>query len=152
MEPYPKIRIRNLNDDISASIESLKADRSRIRASRAIVDKALKDGKTYYSINTGFGILSNKRVSESELKKLQYNLLISHAVGVGELIPKDISRLMLALKIHSLGLGPPVIRMAASTISTVLFCTACRMVANAATNTIWNSDVPTTTLVGILSR
>jgi histidine ammonia-lyase len=105
MKPVTQVRIRNLNDDIAASIARLKVDRSRIRASRAIVDKALKDGKTYYSINTGFGILANKRISDNELKKLQYNLLISHAVGVGELIPKDISRLMLALKIHSLGLG-----------------------------------------------
>jgi histidine ammonia-lyase len=105
MKPDNWIRVRHLEKDAAASMSKLKANRSKVRASRAIVDKALNDGNTYYSINTGFGVLVNKRINNNELKKLQKNLLISHAVGVGDLIPKDITRLMMMLKIHSLGLG-----------------------------------------------
>lgn len=105
MKPENWIRLKHLYNDAAVSMSMLKADRGRVQNSRKIVEKALDDGNTYYSINTGFGVLANKRIGNSELKKLQRNLLISHAVGVGELIPKDISRLMLILKIHSLGLG-----------------------------------------------
>ncbi|HEX6982974.1 MAG TPA: histidine ammonia-lyase [Balneolaceae bacterium] len=99
------ISVSNLYSDLADSIEGLKSDPSPIKKSRAVVDEALKDGSAYYGINTGFGILANKRVGDQQLKQLQRNLILSHSVGVGDLIPKDISRLMLQLKIHALGLG-----------------------------------------------
>lgn len=99
------IRIETLYEDLGARMEALRADAGAVRASRAVVDAALQDGKTYYGINTGFGALANRRVGAEDLKKLQENLLLSHSVGVGELIPKEISRLMLQLKVHALGLG-----------------------------------------------
>jgi len=83
----------------------LRADDSSVAESRKIVEAALKDGKAHYGINTGFGILANKRISDQDLKNLQRNLILSHAVGVGNSIPKEISRLMLQLKIHALGQG-----------------------------------------------
>ncbi len=73
--------------------------------SRKVVDNALKDGNAYYGINTGFGALAGKRVNDSDLKQLQRNLVLSHSVGVGNLVPKEISRLMLQLKIHALAIG-----------------------------------------------
>ena len=100
-----KITISNLYDDLSKSIAHLKEDKTTIRSARAIVDNALDRDDPMYGINTGFGALANKRVSEEQLEQLQRNLILSHSVGVGELIPKDISRLMLQLKIHALGLG-----------------------------------------------
>lgn len=100
-----KITIANLYRDLSRSISSLKNDKSSIRRSRAIVEEALDRDEPMYGINTGFGALVNKRVSDKQLKQLQRNLILSHSVGVGELIPKDISRLMLQLKLHALGLG-----------------------------------------------
>ncbi|MGA1465246.1 MAG: aromatic amino acid lyase, partial [Balneolaceae bacterium] len=99
------IRIETLYEDLGARMEALRADAGAVRASRAVVDAALQDGKTYYGINTGFGALANRRVGAEDLKKLQENLLLSHSVGVGELIPKEISQLMLQLKVHALGLG-----------------------------------------------
>ena len=72
------ISIRNLDTDCHRSIEHLKQDRSRLLASRAIVENALNDGKVYYSINTGFGVLANKLINQQELTKLQTNLLLSH--------------------------------------------------------------------------
>lgn len=99
------ISISNLYKDLEVSIESLKDDKSSILNSRAIVEEALKADEPLYGINTGFGALANKRVNSEQLKQLQRNLILSHSVGVGDLVPKDISRLMLQLKIHALGIG-----------------------------------------------
>jgi histidine ammonia-lyase len=99
------ISIENLYDDLSARIAELKKDKSAVSRSRAIVEEALNRDEPMYGINTGFGALANKRVGEKQLKQLQRNLILSHSVGVGDLIPKEISRLMLQLKIHALGLG-----------------------------------------------
>jgi len=72
---------------------------------RAIVDEALTKNEAFYGINTGFGALATKRIGADQLKQLQRNLILSHAVGTGDLISKEISRLMLQLKIHALGIG-----------------------------------------------
>ncbi len=101
---YP-LHIATLYDDVARSPEALRRDPARVRRSREIVDRALEDGKAYYGINTGFGALAQQRIPDDQLETLQRNLLLSHAVGVGTLVPKDISRLMLQLKIHALGLG-----------------------------------------------
>ncbi len=99
------VKISTLYDDLAESIRSTKVNSDVVVASRKIVDTALKDGNTYYGINTGFGTLASKRISGEQLSQLQRNLILSHSVGVGNLIPKVISRLMLQLKIHSLGIG-----------------------------------------------
>lgn len=100
-----KITIDKLYDDLSKSIKSLDEDKTRIKKSRDIVEEALDRDEPFYGINTGFGALANKKVGDEQLKQLQRNLILSHSVGVGDLIPKDISRLMLQLKIHALGIG-----------------------------------------------
>jgi histidine ammonia-lyase len=58
-----------------------------------------------YGINTGFGSLCDTVIPKDELSELQYNLLRSHACGTGELVPADIVRLMLLLKVQSLSYG-----------------------------------------------
>ena len=100
-----QVTVEHLYADLEHSLDALRANPSRVRASRKVVEAALEDGQAYYGINTGFGILATQRVEPTKLKRLQHNLLLSHAVGVGELVPKAISRLMLQLKIHALGLG-----------------------------------------------
>ncbi|MFN1835742.1 histidine ammonia-lyase [Balneola sp. MJW-20] len=100
-----KIRISQLYKDLARSIEGLKKDQSRIEDARQIVEDALASNEAFYGINTGFGILATKKISGDKLQKLQRNLILSHSVGTGELIPKEICRLMLQLKIHALGLG-----------------------------------------------
>ncbi len=99
------VRLANLYDDLRLSLRSLSADLSRVRAARKLVEEALKGDQAYYGINTGFGALAQKRIAPDQLLQLQKNLLLSHSVGVGDLVPKEISRLMLLLKLHSLGLG-----------------------------------------------
>ena len=99
------VHIASLYDDLGSSLDALRHNPSRMLRSREIVEQALQDGKVYYGINTGFGVLAQQRVADDQLETLQRNLILSHAVGVGELVPKEISRLMLLLKILALGLG-----------------------------------------------
>src|SRR5579859_1248518 len=57
---------------------------------------------TVYGINTGCGILANTRISEQDTRMLQYKILQSHSVGVGEPVPAEIARFMLITKVHAL--------------------------------------------------
>ncbi len=78
----------------------------RVLACRNYLDSKLADKeKLYYGINTGFGFLQNVRIDENQIGQLQYNLLVSHACGLGEEVPRDIVKLMLMLKIKSLSYG-----------------------------------------------
>jgi histidine ammonia-lyase len=99
------IRIASLYHDLDASMRALRSDHGAINRSRDIVERALADGGAHYGINTGFGVLSNKRIGDEQLVELQQNILLSHACGVGDPVPANITRLMLQLKIHALGLG-----------------------------------------------
>lgn len=99
------IRIATLYSDLAASMADLRVRHEAIDRSRGVVKNALLDGKAHYGINTGFGVLANKRISDEKLAELQQNILLSHACGVGEPVPPEITRLMLQLKIHALGLG-----------------------------------------------
>ncbi len=101
----PYLKIATLSKALEKGNQYFDIYRDNVKRSRAVVEKALQDGKTYYGINTGFGILANKRIPSDQLVQLQRNLVLSHAVGVGSFIPKEISQLMLFLKIHGLGLG-----------------------------------------------
>ncbi len=101
----PRITVRNLHADLAASIRHFARDTSAVERSRARVEVALADGHPHYGINTGFGVLANKRVPDEQLAALQRNLLLSHAVGVGTPVPPEITRVMLQLKVHALGLG-----------------------------------------------
>lgn len=76
-----------------------------IERSRAVVEQALASGRTIYGVNTGFGRLAQTRIPDNELKHLQRNLVLSHSAGVGELLPDNVVRLVLALKIASLARG-----------------------------------------------
>ena len=79
---------------------------AKIEACRAYLDAKLKDSEIpMYGINTGFGSLYNVKISKDNLAKLQENLVMSHACGTGNLVPKEIVKLMLFLKIQSLSYG-----------------------------------------------
>ena len=58
-----------------------------------------------YGINTGFGILANTKISETDTETLQYKILQSHSVGVGEPVSVGIVKLMLITKLHALAKG-----------------------------------------------
>jgi histidine ammonia-lyase len=77
----------------------------KIRNNRKAVEDIVAEKSTVYGINTGFGPLCTTVISDEDTRKLQHNLLLSHAVGVGDYISEEISRLMLILKVHSLSFG-----------------------------------------------
>ncbi|MBA4300155.1 MAG: histidine ammonia-lyase [Cyclobacterium sp.] len=83
----------------------------KVKASSDAVAKIAQGEKAVYGINTGFGPLCTTRISSADTTTLQENLLKSHAVGVGEYIPEEISRLMLVLKIQALAQGFSGIRL-----------------------------------------
>jgi histidine ammonia-lyase len=84
----------------------------RIVACRAFLEKKLTESDhLIYGINTGFGSLCDVRISEADIELLQYNLVVSHAAGTGDLVPPDVVRIMLFLKIQSLAYGHSAVRL-----------------------------------------
>ncbi|SHJ04788.1 histidine ammonia-lyase [Cruoricaptor ignavus] len=79
--------------------------RQQILKSQQNVREIVESDRTVYGINTGFGPLCDVKISESETAQLQHNLIISHAVGVGQPLSKDLSKLMMITKIHALSKG-----------------------------------------------
>ncbi|MDB5748189.1 MAG: hutH [Massilia sp.] len=76
-----------------------------IAASAALVKTIVDKGDPAYGINTGFGILAKAHIPNEQLEQLQRNLILSHAVGTGDLISDAIVRLILLTKIGSLARG-----------------------------------------------
>lgn len=80
--------------------------RQKIQKCRDYLDQKLKEAdQPIYGINTGFGSLYSKSISRDDLEKLQENLVMSHACGMGDEVPREIVRLMLFLKAKGLSYG-----------------------------------------------
>ena len=92
----------NFNQKISITFDA----HERITKCRKYLDKKLiHSDELFYGINTGFGFLQNVKINNDQIEQLQYNLLTSHACGMGNEVPADIVKLMLMLKIKSLSYG-----------------------------------------------
>ena len=78
---------------------------TRLEMYRGLVESAIASGKTIYGINTGFGFLSDVRIESAKLQTLQYNLIRSHACGVGEPASLEVTRALLLLRAHTFLLG-----------------------------------------------
>jgi histidine ammonia-lyase len=76
-----------------------------IEHSAGAIADILTAGTTVYGINTGFGSLAHTKIPPGQLAELQRRLVLSHSVGVGEALPDDVVRLMIALKIIGLARG-----------------------------------------------
>lgn len=85
--------------------------KTNISKCKEAVDKITEQQKIVYGINTGFGPLCTTIISKEDTVKLQYNILKSHSVGLGDPVPQDVAKLMMILKIHSLSFGFSGIRM-----------------------------------------
>ncbi|TNC74243.1 histidine ammonia-lyase [Rubellimicrobium roseum] len=80
------------------------------RAARRIAEVAA-GGAPVYGVNTGFGKLASIRIEAANLQTLQRNLILSHCCGVGEPLPEAVVRLILTLKLVSLGRGASGVRI-----------------------------------------
>ena len=76
-----------------------------IEAAAAFVSKAAAGGVAVYGVNTGFGKLANVPIAEDQTATLQRNLVLSHCCGVGETLEAPTTRMMMVLKLLSLGRG-----------------------------------------------
>jgi histidine ammonia-lyase len=81
------------------------ASMQRIATAAASVDRIVAGGETVYGVNTGFGLLANTRIPNDRLAELQTNLILSHSAGLGEPLPRHVTRLMILLKLLGLGRG-----------------------------------------------
>ena len=82
-----------------------------IKKSRDVIEDAIKEGRTIYGVNTGFGELSNVSIGLEDLAKLQVNLIRSHSVGVGEPFPIDVVRGIMLLRANALAKGYSGVRV-----------------------------------------
>ena len=94
------------HEPVSLSAEAT----SRMKSSRAVVDKLLAEGHTAYGINTGFGKLASVRISSEQVRQLQINLVRSHACGVGTPLSEAETRAMILLRANALAKGLSGIR------------------------------------------
>jgi len=90
--------------------------RYRMKETRKSLLKLVEGGRTIYAVNTGVGDLVSVRIPHDELRALQINLLRSHACGVGDRFPVDVSRAMMLLRANALakgysGVRPDVVEM-----------------------------------------
>ncbi|TNF75010.1 MAG: histidine ammonia-lyase [Bacteroidetes bacterium] len=79
--------------------------RKKVRSSQEIVQRIVEKGAPVYGVNTGFGPLCTTRITPEDTRDLQFNILMSHSVGVGPPVAGEIARLMLILKLHALAQG-----------------------------------------------
>ena len=73
--------------------------------SRALVERWVAEGRPIYGINTGFGSLQNVAIPPEEVEALQENILVSHAAGVGDVLPEEVVRAMMLLRANALAKG-----------------------------------------------
>jgi histidine ammonia-lyase len=84
--------------------------RAGVEAAAARVAEAAAGSAAVYGVNTGFGKLAHLKIAPKDTAKLQENLILSHCCGVGEPIPANTTRLMMTLKLLSLGRGASGVR------------------------------------------
>lgn len=83
---------------------------ARIADSAMVVERIVAGGATVYGVNTGFGLLANTRIPDNRLAELQTNLILSHSAGLGDPLPRHVTRLMIILKLLGLGRGHSGVR------------------------------------------
>lgn len=94
--------------------ETIKLDTqalSRVQKSREAVERIVKEGRTVYGINTGFGKFSDVSINEEDVHALQLHLIRSHACGIGEPFEELVSRAMVVLRLNALLKGFSGIRV-----------------------------------------
>jgi len=107
-----KTSLDELRRVFRASLSARLDDASRPAVERAAaqVAAAAEGGEPVYGVNTGFGKLASVKIRPQDTATLQRNLILSHCAGVGEPMPAHVTRLMMTLKLLSLGRGASGVR------------------------------------------
>ena len=94
-----------------AGLELTPSSEKRIRATRRLIEKWVDEEKVIYGVTTGFGALSDVVISKKDTRRLQQNILMSHAAGVGDPLDEETTRAVMALRIKDLARGHSGIRL-----------------------------------------
>jgi histidine ammonia-lyase len=107
IDPSHPISINDIEKILNASSFELSSSaKKKVEHCRNFLDEKIKNTDVpIYGINTGFGALYNQSINEADLGKLQENLVMSHACGMGDEVPEHIVKLMLYLKARGLSYG-----------------------------------------------
>jgi histidine ammonia-lyase len=104
LEDIESFLVNNLKVEISS--KAMK----RVKQSRSLVEKWVAKDEVIYGVTTGFGEFANVKISSENLKQLQENLILSHAVGCGDDLPPFIVKIMMLLRLNALAKGHSGIR------------------------------------------
>ncbi len=100
------LSLEDVRTALSSEVQISDYRRDKVQRCRTFLeDKIREPGNVFYGINTGFGSLCNVVIEPDQIEELQYNLVRSHASGVGNRIPDEVARCILFLKIQNLSLG-----------------------------------------------
>ena len=87
-----------------------RGSRAAVAAAAAVIERAAAGDSAVYGVNTGFGKLAHTRIPAEQTTRLQRNLILSHCCGVGEPLAENVVRLVMVLKMLSLGRGASGVR------------------------------------------
>ncbi len=103
----------------TSSRVTLTADaEADVLRARQVVERWIAEGRVIYGLTTGFGEFSNVVIPAEKAAELQVNLIRSHSAGVGDLLPRDVVRAMMLLRVNALAGGYSGIRL--ETLHTLL--------------------------------
>tara|TARA_R110002050_G_scaffold10473_8_gene35917 strand:- start:1248 stop:2744 length:1497 start_codon:yes stop_codon:yes gene_type:complete len=108
-----KLTVKKVIAIANGNMEAILTEKAieAINDCRKKVETLANSNTPVYGINTGFGPLCDVQITPKETNKLQHNLLITHAVGVGNPIDKMLSKIMMICKVHALSQGFSGIRL-----------------------------------------
>jgi len=92
-------------------VELSEKSKAKIQESRDLIEKWIKEDQVIYGVTTGFGEFANVKISSEDIKKLQENLILSHAVGCGEQMHPRFVKIMMLLRLNALSRGNSGIRL-----------------------------------------
>lgn len=99
---------RAIHDGAAVTLDT--SARPAVEAAAGTVAAIVAEGLPVYGINTGFGRLASVRIAAADLARLQLNIVLSHAAGIGAPLPRATVRLIMALKLASLAQGASGVR------------------------------------------
>ena len=101
------VKVARFNQPVDVS----PAGEARVARTSDLIERWVREKRVIYGITTGFGALCNVTISAKDTRRLQENILMSHAAGVGEPLPEPVVRAIMALRVHDLCLGYSGCRM-----------------------------------------
>lgn len=108
------IKVARTNIEVELTEDAIK----KMEQSRKLVDEFVDENKVVYGITTGFGKFNDVFISKDDAAKLQRNLIISHACGVGNPLNEEIVRAVMLLRVNAIAKGLSGVRL--STINTLV--------------------------------